>query len=104
MWLPEAYELVDIEIHEIPDKTMVYARFTHDTERFIYQMHINDAVYSHKFQKDETDTEVLELDGTKYYILRNNDMWSVVWTKENVECSIFADCREEVLQQILASI
>lgn len=104
MWLPDGYELVDIEIQEIPDKTMIYARFTQETERFTYQMHIYDSVYSHKFQRDDTKTKVLEQDGTKYYILRNNDMWSVVWTKENVECSICTDCQEEVLYQILDSV
>lgn len=104
MWLPEGYVLDELKIEKLPEKTMIYSKFSHETVRFTYQMHIYDAVYSHKYQKDETDKEVLELDGTKYYILRNNDMWSVVWTKENVECSIFADCREEVLHQILASI
>ena len=104
MWLPEGYVLETIEVLPVPEKTLIYSRFALETEYFTYQMHIYDSVYSHKFQKDNTTTKVLELDGTKYYILRNNDMWSVVWVKENIECSIFAACQEETLHQILASI
>lgn len=104
MWLPEEYVLDELKVETFSEKTMIYSRFAHETEYITYQMHIYHSVYSHKFQKDDEKTNELELDGTTYYILRNYDIWSVVWTKENVECSIFADCQEEVLHQILASI
>ena len=104
MWLPEGYVLDELKVQAFPEKVVIYSKFSQGTEIFTYQMHIYESVYSHKFQKDDTKTNALELDGTKYYILRNNDLWSVVWVKENIECSIFAACQEETLHQILASI
>lgn len=77
MWLPEGYELVECKVKEYASKTKTHARFRYGE---------------------------FENDGIIYQLFRNLDQTVAVWTQNNVECSIFADCQEEVLQRILKSI
>ena len=45
-----------------------------------------------------------EISDTTFNILRNKGIWVVAWEKDNIECSIFVDCQENVLYEILDSI
>lgn len=103
-WLPVGSTLLELKVERGTSKTVLYARFQDGDQEITYQMHIFDMDISHKYQKDDAQIQELEMNGTTYYIMRNNDFWSVVWTKKNIECSIFIHCQEEVLQKILGSI
>ena len=69
---------------------------------YIVDIYHDDAL--HSFQRDETQLRQLELYETTFNIIHNNDLWVVVWTVDNIECSIFVDCSEDDLYKILKSI
>lgn len=96
--------MTSLEVLSPANQSIVYACFQKGDKELTYQLHIYETEVSHKFQKDQTEFRKIEYDGTTYYILRNNALWSVVWEKENIEGSIFADCQEDVLNRILDSI
>lgn len=104
MWLPVGYELVEFRKDEYPSKTKLYSRFTHNERDLIFNIEKYKTEVSRKFQRDETYVGEFENNGVTYQIFRNLDQTVVVWEQNCVECSMFADCQEEVLQEILKSI
>jgi len=54
--------------------------------------------------KDEVPLEEIEKGGIIHSVVQNAERWVVSWTKDNVECSIFIDCHEDVLYEIIESI
>ena len=62
-------------------------------------------MFSHdSFEKDEFHVKTKEIEGTQFTIVSNNDTWTAVWSKDNIECFITADCQEEEFYRILKSI
>jgi len=67
-------------------------------------MDLFDGEPAHQYYKDDSHNESYEKNGTIFHITKNIDEWVVVWTIDNVECSIFIDCQEDTLRRILESI
>ena len=44
------------------------------------------------------------MNGVIHNLFRNEELWTVVWTRDNVECSVFIDCQEDALRRVLESI
>lgn len=103
MWLPEGYELVECNTTETPLKKTVFARFFNNNE-IIFELCFYDTTYSKKYLKDKTITDIKEIFGTTHNIIRNNEMWAVSWTRDNIECAFSIDCQEDTLDEILTSI
>ena len=104
MWLPEGYELSEIKVHTMRDEEQLGARFEDAGKTIIYQATVLSTDKIEQYPKDEASVKKQELCGTTFHIMRNNEIWVVAWTKDNIECSIFVDCHEEILYEILNSI
>jgi hypothetical protein len=104
MWLPEEYELKELNLAKSPMLKGIYASFYNEESEVVYKLDVFNGEPAHQYYKDDTHYETYEQNGAIYNIARNNNLWVVVWTKENIECSIFVDCQEDILQRILESI
>ena len=103
-WIPEGYELTECRITENPTKTYLLATFTNGSDEMVYQMSILSDTTTHKFYKDGEEIRVEEKNGIKHTIMQNEELLVVVWTVDNIQCSIGIDCQEDVLVDILKSI
>lgn len=104
MWLPDGSDLNELSIFTSPMSTGVYASFFCQDREIIYKLNVYEGEPAHQFYRDETYYDSYERNGATYRITRNNDYFIVVWSKENIECSIAIYCNEEILQKILGSI
>lgn len=104
MWMPEGYELVELEIIENPAKTRVHSRFLHLDNETVFCVDIYKTDVSRIYQKDEKTIGIFEYSGTKHYILNNSGLKTVVWEHNSIESILSIDCQEEVLEEILKSI
>lgn len=104
MWLPEGYELANLSVHAMLDREYLAASFESSEKNITYQAAVWATDKSGQYPKDNTAVIQWEICDTTFNIMRNNDIWVVAWTKNNIECSIFVDCQEDVLYEILDSI
>ena len=104
MWIPEGYELVECKT-EWMDKTIkIRSSFSDGESYFNFFVIIYEKNISKRFYKDNENTEIYEHNGETYNLIKNEDKWVVIWTKDNLECSIAVNCQEEVIYDILRSI
>ena len=104
MWLPDGYELDECKVKENDSKVVVYACFSNGENTVILDIAIRSKETPRQYSKDESRTKTREIAGVVHNILHNNDWWTVVWTKDEIECAIYVDCQEETLYKILKSI
>lgn len=104
MWLPNGYELSEFDQFNFPMTKGICASFFNEKDEIVYKLDVYNGEPAHQYYKDDTHYEKYEHDGTTYHITQNNDWWSVVWTKENIECHLTLACQEETLYRILRSI
>lgn len=104
MWLPEGYELVEIETTDTPRKEGLNATFERDGAQTIYFVNKHVDEIAHSYHKDDTRHEEFERNGFTFYIAQNNDRWVAIWTKDNIECFLTIDCQEDTIHEILRSI
>jgi len=104
MWLPDGYELTELEIVELPSKTRVHSRFLNNDIPIVFFVDIYNADVSRMFQRDDTSASKYECGGVKHFIMNNNNNTSVVWEQKKIECFISADIQEDTLFEILKSI
>lgn len=104
MWLPEGYELVELEITENPAKTRVHSRFRSGDAPIVFCIDIYETDVSRMYQKTGSETSTYEYGGVKHFVFHNNTNKSVVWEQKNTECSISIDVQEDTLLEILKSI
>lgn len=104
MWLPDGYELVECKVSEMPTKTVVYAHFSNGMNTVLLDIAIRSAESPRQYSKDEENTKTREIADVVHNILRNEDWWTAVWTRDRLECAIAIDCQEETLYKILKSI
>ena len=105
MWLPEKCHVIELETVQMPMASGVWAVLGSDGgDEIIYKLDIYEGEPAHQFYRDDTYYDSYERNGATYRITRNNDYFIVVWSKENIECSIFIECNEDILKKILESI
>ena len=104
MWLPDGYEITELTVIHAPILQGFWARFAKGDSAIVYKISVYNGEPAHQYYKDDKYYETYEREGATYNITRNNDRWVVVWTKDNIECSIFVDCKEDTLRRILSSI
>lgn len=104
MWLDEGYELVDCKVTSSPVTTKVLAHFYDGSKYATFELNIYSQNISSEYHKDEPDAEKYESSGVIHNVFRNEDLWTVVWIRDNIECFVAIDCSEDVLYQILDSI
>ena len=104
MWLPEGSELVELTVVETPMQKRVYARFAVGERDITINVGIVDTVKASDYYRENQEPHEYEKTGITHHIMRNKDVWTVVWTQDKIECSLAIDCQEDTLYQILDSI
>ena len=104
MWLPDGYVLNEIKSIEFPMAKGVHALFSNKNDEIVYKLDVYNGEPAHQYYKDDSHYESHEREGTTYYITQNNNWWSVVWARENIECFLTLECTEDTLWKILESI
>lgn len=103
MWVPNEYELEDIKILREPTEVSMVATMSYNERRLIITVvaRSEGAYFDH--EKDVQDVGVFEIAGVEHYIMTNNKKANAAWIVNNVECSIVADCQEDIYK-ILRSV
>ena len=104
MWIGDGYELTDCKVIETPRTVKVLGTFVYGDKTATYELNIYSENVSSKYHKDEPDAEQYESSSISHVILQNEGVWIVVWTRDNIECSIFVQCQEDDLYDIIDSI
>jgi len=103
-WIPEEYELVELQTESYPSKTRICARFKADNKAIVFYYDLYGMAVTHEFLKDDTVYEKYETAGVKHFIYKNNTKQFVLWELDPIKCSVVVDCQEENLIKILDSI
>ena len=104
MWVPEALVLNNCRAVDTESKRCVVASFEDSDVSLVFQIDVYDEPIARKYYKDETIWDSYEKNGITHTILRNNELWAVIWSRDNIECMLTADCQEDDLLRILGSI
>lgn len=104
MWIPEGFDLVEIEEKRTPKKKSLFASFYNGQGYLIFEIDLYDEIASHTYQKDDTSVELFEHSGIDHQILKNKELWVAIWRRDYIECSITIDCQKDILFKILQSI
>ena len=99
-WIPDGFEVQELVKQSSPKGITVFAKFLNgEKEIQIYVLACKEK-RDIEYQKDENIVEIWELSGVKYYILENEEIFSVVWAIDNLECSIYADAKSDLKKMI----
>lgn len=104
MWLDGRYELAYYKTSSSPTTTKVLAIFSDGEKEIVFELNIYSDSIPREFHKNEADAMQFERDGVVHYIFENNGLWTAVWTRENLECFITADCPQDDLYRMIDSI
>lgn len=104
MWMEDRYVLAKCEVMESPICTKVHAVFLDKDIESVFNIYIYSQNVESEYHKNYPDTEQFEKNGVFHNIFQNEGLWTAVWTKGNVECSIVIDCQEEILHKMIKSI
>ena len=104
MWLDMEYEFDNCEVVTTPHTTKIVAIFLRGDSEAVFEHNVYFDNIPRRFQKDEQQAEKYERNGICHYIFRNKKKWTVVWTNDNIECSLYITCQEDALYKILDSI
>lgn len=104
MWLPEGYELVECKTETSPRRMGTYSRFSDGNKEAVLEVNAHFEEKAHVYHKDDREYTEYEQNGYTFFITSNNEIWTAIWMKDNIECSLFVDCQEDVLTEILRSI
>ena len=104
MWLPEGYALEECTAVATPTKQCVYARFLNNDRECVLQINVLNGETAKDYFKNDDAVEKLEKGGMIHSLVQNMEVWTVSWTKDNIEGSFFIDCPKDVLHEIIDSI
>lgn len=103
-WLPEGYELSNIEQLDTRSKISIYAYLNSGDDEIVMVFDQMEIDFSPEYDKTEMPVVEYEVNGIAHYFVRNNDTWLVSWTRQNLKCSIYMDCQEDTLKEVIRSI
>lgn len=104
MWIPEGFELEEIEEGKTSQKDSIVAYFTNGQDSLIIEFDVYQDRIARTYQKDEQNVETFEYAGIEHKTIKNYELWTVIWSRDFVECFIAIDCQEDTLLKILRSI
>jgi len=104
MWIPEESELLECKIITTPSRKRLSSCFSYRETEIKFIIDKYDVNVSREFQKDNSEIIQHEIQDAIFHIMPNNSVWTVVWSQDNIECSLAIDCPEDILYRILNSI
>lgn len=102
-WLPEEFDLSELKELQISDGNKVYGRFENGNNMIVLTYQILGDL-SGKVEKEDSSVEVYECADIRHIILENEDLYSVTWTVDGVDCLMNADVSKDELYTIIKSI
>lgn len=103
-WLPEGYELAECITVAMPVKQYVYARFLNSGKEYVLKINVLNGETAKDYFKNDVSVEKLEKGGMVHSLVQNMELWTVSWTRDNIECAFTIGCQKDVLHEIIASI
>lgn len=103
-WLPGEYVLVELQCLESPAMKCVHARFKNGEKEIVLMLDKMVKDLSPSFNKIDSEVVEFERKGIVHNFIRNTENWVISWTRQNIKCSIFIDCQEDILADIVRSI
>lgn len=104
MWLPEGNDLSECKIINTRAYNGIASRFEGISGQIVININLIDQTKNYGFYRENTNYTEYVINSVTHYIMRNTDTWTVVWTRDNIECSVMMDCQEDTLYRILESI
>lgn len=104
MWLPDGYKLAECTATKTPVKQCVYARFLNNNKECVLQINVLNGETAKVYFKNDVGVQEYEKGGTIHNLVQNMELWTVSWTKDNIECAFTIDCPKDVLHEIITSI
>lgn len=104
MWLPETCQLIEIKETSTPKRVRTHARFSTPKSEATITIDRYNAGASYEIPKDDEIYDNYEYNGITHYIIENEDVWTVIWTKDAMVGCITIECPEDTLYQIIDSI
>ena len=103
MWVPEGYELEELMVFEEPSELTLCANMKNNESRIYFFVAVQNIHSPRSHMKDTEKVEIFETAGIEHYTLSNNEQITATWIYNNIECSVVADCQEDIYK-ILESI
>lgn len=104
MWIPDGYKLIEHKVESTPKKDYVFTCLSDGNNEMMFKICRFQDNNPNKYYKDSSDVDEYECYGVMHNVIHNEEITIVIWTKDNIECSIFIDCQEDVLYRIIDSI
>jgi len=104
MWLPETCQLIEIKDMSTPKRARMFARFSAGDGAATITVDRYNAGASYELPKDNETYDDYEHNGTTHHIMKNEEVWTVIWSKDAMVGYITIECPEDTLYQIIRSI
>lgn len=103
-WIPNGYELVDINVEYCPLHTAYKAMYTKDNQKF--RITVQDYLNQIPVYVEQSDGLIEEyvVAGVTYYLFENYDAVKAVWIVDSYECYISGNVTIDELKQMIDSI
>lgn len=107
-WMPEGYEVQDIQIFELSERTEVGVLLSSEDTSIlsigitVFEDPADVALY--RFEKDDTPVQIIQVNGKTVYLLENLGVKNAVCQVGNVLCSVQGNLTQDETENIFASI
>lgn len=88
-YIPEGYKEVGTDCVEMESGTVFLCQLQSNSGLIILNYKVlNNPSVKAEYQKNDSNPEVLNINGQTFYIIQNVDLYSATWDIHNIECSI----------------
>ena len=107
-WVPEGYEVVDLQIHSLTRWTDIYLLYSNE-DAAVFDLLISihedpqDMAYG-IFEKDDTPVQTLQIEGKTVYLFENLGSRTAVCQDRNAIYSLVGDFTQPIVEGVFGSI
>ena len=103
-WIPEEYELTEIQIVESPLQRKYVALYLNEEKTLKISIQLYLDTYPEKIEQSDGYINTIEYNGRSYYIFMDNSKLRAAWMSGYYECYISGELTIEQLAQMINSI
>ena len=103
-WIPDGYELSNIDIFETPIQKKFVALYINGEKQLRIAIQSYLETYPEQVEQSEGFVEIYESESVDYYLFANKDVTKAVWINGNYECYISGELTIEELKMMIDSI
>lgn len=104
MWLPEGFELTELEVIPVLGMEKIYAFFCSTDSSITLSYRMSADILPSKYEKEASGVEAYEPLDVCHLIIDNDENLMVTWTVDGVECAIITDIEKEEVYKLIDSI